>query len=199
MADIAFTYAGDLVGIGTYGLPQMYSIDPRTGISTPLFVHGLGDFPATEGGGIADISIPYVTPTASEFGVVQPCFFAHGFCYPPPFYDSISHPETPAGGGNYGALDFDGFVLYGLNVGPGSPPQTHLVRINAGTGAVTDIGRTVDELQAIAFIPEPGTIVLLMAGFAGLVGGWVRRGRRARSGDPSMEEYNGFIRCLGGY
>jgi formylglycine-generating enzyme required for sulfatase activity len=99
---------------------------------------------------------------------------------PNPQYGPISNPDKPAGGGNYGALDFDGNVLYGLNVGPGSPPQTHLVIINTANAAVTDIGRSVDGLAAIAFIPEPGTLALWMAGFAGLVSGMCGRLHRTR-------------------
>jgi hypothetical protein len=37
-------------------------------------------------------------------------------------------------------------IAFLLNVGPGSPPRTHLVRTNTSTGAVTDIGRSVDGL-----------------------------------------------------
>jgi formylglycine-generating enzyme required for sulfatase activity len=40
------------------------------------------------------------------------------------------------------------------------------VWINTSTGAVTDIGRSVDGLEAIAFIPEPYTIALTVVGFA---------------------------------
>jgi hypothetical protein len=99
-----------------------------------------------------------------------PCFPVHGSCYPSPHYESSFNPDKPAGGGNYGALDFDGNVLYGLNVGPGSPPQTHLVRFNVNERTVTDIGRSVDGLAAIAFVPEPGTLALSAVGVMVLVG-----------------------------
>jgi hypothetical protein len=189
MADIAFAERGGLVGISSYGPPQVFNIDTSTGITTPGGL--IGNFPSTEGGGIATMGagailggiadpMYFVTPTADELG-------RHGFAcqrggclY---LYLTLANPAKPAGGGNYGALDFDGDVLYGLNVGPGSPPQTHLVRINSSTGAVTDIGRLVDGLAAIAFVPEPGTFVLLIAGFAGLVGcvcGRVNRSLRTR-------------------
>jgi hypothetical protein len=183
MTDIAFPLTGGLSGISSYGPPQVHHIDLATGITTPGGL--IGDFPATVGGGIATMggggilggfaqAMYFVTPTTDELGV-------HGHACAPRFgcafqYRTISNPAKPAGGGYYSALDFDGEVLYGLNVGTGSPPQTHLVRINTSTGAVTDIGRSVDGLAAIAFVPEPGTMALLMSGFARLVAmPWLRR------------------------
>jgi formylglycine-generating enzyme required for sulfatase activity len=175
MTDIAFPLTGGLSGISSYGPPQVHYIDLATGITTPSGL--IGDFPATVGGGIATMggggilggfaeTMYFVTPTADELGV-------HGHACAPRFgcafqYRTISNPAKPAGGGFYSALDFDGEVLYGLNVGAGSPPRTHLVRINTTTGAVTDIGRSVDGLAAIAFVPEPGTLALSAACLAAL-------------------------------
>ena len=169
MADIAFSESGGLVGTSSYGPPQWYSIDITTGISTPRYP--LGDSTSTEGGGIAGVRtfygprfypglMLYVTPTATEFGVWESHVCGHAdYCYPEAHYLTISNPDKPVGGGTYGALDFDGSVLYGLNVGPGSTPQTHLVRFNGGQ--VIDLGRSVDGLEAIAFIPEPATWLLV--------------------------------------
>jgi formylglycine-generating enzyme required for sulfatase activity len=175
MADVAFTKQGGLFGISSYGPPQVFHINTSTGITTPSGF--IGNFASTLGGGIATMGggsisggfadpMYFVTPTADELGI-------HGFACHPRFgcqfqYSTIANPAKPAGGGNYGALDFDGNVLYGLNVGADSPPQTHLVRINTSTGAVTDIGRSVDGLAAIAFVPEPGTLALSAACFAAL-------------------------------
>jgi hypothetical protein len=165
MTDIAFPLTGGLSGISSYGPPQIHHIDLATGITTPSGL--IGNLPATVGGGIATMGagailggiadpMYFVTPTANELG-------RHGFAcqrggclY---LYLTIANPAKPAGGGFYSALDFDGDVLYGLNVGPDSPPQTHLVRINTSTGAVTDIGRSVDGLAAIAFVPSKNTSV----------------------------------------
>jgi hypothetical protein len=77
------------------------------------------------------------------------------------------------------ALAFDGAgVLFGVNLTRGGGAR-HLVTINTGTGAVTDIGRTEDNLDAIAFrptaVPEPGLLGFLMAGG---VGGLLLRRRR---------------------
>jgi hypothetical protein len=63
-------------------------------------------------------------------------------------YTNISNPAKPAGGG-YGALAFEGSVLYGLNLG--TPP--HFVTIDTATGTVTDVAPTLTALDAIAFRP----------------------------------------------
>jgi formylglycine-generating enzyme required for sulfatase activity len=189
MTDLAFYENGGLVGIGSYGPPQVYNIDVNTGVSTPG--HLIGESPATEGGGIAvrlKDGIRYVTPTADELATHWwGCDYFHGQCYPRIWYSKISNPDKPAGGGNYSALDFDGDVLYGLNVGPGSPPPTHLVRFHAGQAI--DIGRSVDGLAAIAFVPEPGTLVLSVLGFIVLLGCIASRlnsTRLARINSPSF-------------
>jgi hypothetical protein len=153
MADIAFDAAGNLYGVGSIGGPQLYSINTVTGQATVIGGTGLT---STTGGGIAISSsgVFYGTPTAGRFGTYNSVTGA---------YTNIANPVKPVGGG-YGALDFDGSVLYGLNVGAGSPPPSHLVTIDPTTGAVTDLGASVDSLDAIAFapVPEPATIVLFL-------------------------------------
>ena len=64
---------------------------------------------STTGGGLAISSggTFYGTPTASRFGTYNSGSGA---------YTDIGNPAKPNGGG-YGALDFDGGVLYGINVG----------------------------------------------------------------------------------
>jgi len=157
MADLAFDASGNLFGIGSIGGPQLYSINLATGQATAIGSTGLT---STTGGGLAISSggVYYGTPTASRFGTYNPVTGA---------YSNIANPTKPAGGA-YGALDFDeNGVLYGLNVGSGSPPPSHLVTINPANGAVTDLGQSVDSLDAIAFqiVPEPGTMALLLLGF----------------------------------
>jgi len=153
MADLAFDASGNLFGVGSVGGPQLYSINPATGQATVIGSTGLT---STTGGGLAisPTGTYYGTPTASRFGTYDSGTGA---------YTDLGNPAKPAGGGAYGALDFDeNGVLYGLNVGPGSPPPTHLVIINPGTVGVTDLGASVPSLDAIAFrIPEPGTAGLL--------------------------------------
>lgn len=158
MADIGFDSAGNLYGLASIGGPNLYSINLATGQATLVGPNGVST--STTGGGLAISSngIFYGTPTASRFGTYNSSTGA---------YTNIANPTRPAGGG-YGALDFDGSVLYGLNVGSGSPPPTHLVTIDAA-GMVTDIGASVNSLDAIAFqIPEPAAIVLLVFGWAAI-------------------------------
>jgi len=155
MADIAFDPAGNLYGVASIGGPNVYSINVPTGQATLVGANGVST--STTGGGLAISSsgVFYGTPTSSRFGTYNSITGA---------FTNISNPAKPAGGG-YGALAFDGSVLYGLNVGSGSPPPTHIVTIDTGTGVVTDIGASVNSLDAIAFqVPEPATLTLCMAG-----------------------------------
>lgn len=151
MSDIAFDSAGGLYGVGSIGGPQLYSINVATGQATVIGSTGLT---STTGGGlaIAPDGVYYVTPTASRFGTYNSVTGG---------YTNIANPAKPTGGGGYGALDFDGSVLYGLNVGAGSPPPTYLVTIDAA-GVVTPVGASISSLDAIAFrVPEPAALVLL--------------------------------------
>jgi hypothetical protein len=153
MGDISFTSAGQLYGVATIGGPNLYSINTATGQATLVGANGVST--STTGGGLAINSggVFYATPTASRFGTYNSTTGA---------YTNIANPVKPAGGG-YGALAFDGSTLYGLNVGTGSPPPSHLVTINTATGAVTDLGTSVNSLDAIAFqpVPEPATFALI--------------------------------------
>ena len=165
MADIGFNAAGVLYGVGSIGGPDLYSINTATGQATVIGANGAAT--STTGGGVAVSpgGTIFGTPTAARFGT----YSLAGA------YTNIANPAKPTGGGAYGALDFDGSLLYGLNVGAGSPPPTHLVTI-AADGTVTAIGASLASLDAIAFqIPEPATCVLCAIGLAGLVHGRRRR------------------------
>jgi hypothetical protein len=168
MADLSFDSTGELYGVGSIGGPQLYSINLATGQATVIGSTGLT---STSGGGVevSPTGSIFGTPTASRFGTYDGVTGA---------FTNIANPDKPAGGGAYGALTFIGNTLYGLNVGPGSPPPTHLVTINTTTGAVTDIGASSNSLDAIAFrsIPEPTTWVLV---FGALLAG-LGRSRRKR-------------------
>jgi hypothetical protein len=118
---------------------------------------------STEGGGIAVSSggLFWATPTPSQFGFYNQVTGA---------FNNVANPFKPVGGA-YGALEIDGSgVLYGLDLAAGVVKSTHLVTINttSSVGTVTDIGATINALDAIAFriIPEPGTATL--AGMAAL-------------------------------
>jgi hypothetical protein len=158
MADLAFDSSGNLYGVGSIGGPQLYSINPATGQATVIGSTGLT---STTGGGLAisPTGTFYGTPTSTRFGTYDSGSGA---------YTDIGNPAKPAGGGAYGALDFDeNGVLFGLNVGSGSPPPTHLVIMNPANAGVTDLGASLASLDAIAFqIPEPGTTALMIGSLA---------------------------------
>jgi hypothetical protein len=153
MADLAFDWAGNLLGVASIGGPNVYSINTTTGQATLLGPNGVST--STTGGGLAISSggVYYGTPTASRFGTYNSSTGA---------YTNIANPAKPTGGGAYAALEFDGSILYGLNLGVGSPPPTALVKIDPVTGAVTNVGTSINSLDAIAApIPEPAGCALL--------------------------------------
>jgi hypothetical protein len=159
MADLGFDTAGNLYGVASIGGPNLYSINLATGQATVVGPNSVAT--STTGGGLAisPAGTFYGTPTASRFGTYNSGTGA---------YTDIGNPAKPVGGG-YGALDFDGNVLYGLNVGSGSPPPTHLVTFNVATGVTTDLGASITSLDAIAFqVPEPASLLLGAIGLAAL-------------------------------
>jgi hypothetical protein len=147
MGDLAFDSAGNLYGVGTVGGPQLYSINLTTGKATAIGSSGLV---STTGGGLAISSdgVFYGTPTSTRFGTYNSGTGA---------YSNIGQPVLPVSPGAYNALDYnlDG-ILYGINVGNDSPPPTHLVKIDPVTVTITDLGASVDALDAIAFQPIAG-------------------------------------------
>lgn len=152
MADIDFDSAGNLFGVGSIGGPQLYSINTLTAQAT--VIGGTGLTSTTGGGlGISPGGVFYGTPTASRFGTYDSALGT---------FTNIANPAKPTGGGAYGALSFRGSVLYGLNVGSGSPPPTALVTIDAA-GVVTNVGASGASIDAIAFVPvpEPATFALV--------------------------------------
>ncbi len=174
MTDLAFDSSGHLFGISSSGGANLYSINLGTGQATMVGSSGIS---FTEGGGLA-ISLggtAYGAPIPGEFGTYDLLTGA---------YTHIGTPGSPVGAGSgYGALAFDGSVLYGDNLKAGASGATHLVTIDPTTGNVTDIGASVTHLDAIAFgpaeVPEPGTIALLVG--AGAVGLLVRKRRNQAS------------------
>lgn len=155
MADIAFDVTGSLYGIGSVAGPQLYSINIHTGQATSTGDSGLT---GTSGGGLAisAAGVFYGTPNSDNFGTYNPSTGQ---------YSNITNPFKPLGG-SYAALSFDGGdVLFGLNLGPnsGGVSPTHLVTINPETGAVFDIGASLNAIDAIAFRPPHISPYIVMA------------------------------------
>lgn len=153
MGDLGFDAAGNLYGVGTIGGPDLFTINLLTGQATVVGANGVAT--STTGGGVAVSAAGTIfgTPTASRFGT----YAGTGA------YTNIANPAKPSGGA-YGALDFDVTtgLLYGLNVGSGSPPPSNLVTIDPATGAVTNLGASATSIDAIAFtVPEPASLGLL--------------------------------------
>jgi hypothetical protein len=174
MLDLEFSRHGTLYGVPSVGSPTIVSIDIPTGRADG---GGTGS-PNAEGGGFAvntEWEPTYIFPVYwSPFPDVLHWSFVQPFGTRPGVYSGeITDVPRPVGG-NYGALDFNGQVLYGLNVGPGSSPVTHLVTFQWSPFGVTDVGRSVDGLEAIAFrpdvlIPEPSVLAASVVGFSVLL------------------------------
>jgi hypothetical protein len=169
MTDLAFDSSGKLYGISSSGGANLYTINTATGQATLIGNSGAA---FTEGGGLAiSGGVFYGAPMPGEYGTYNPITGV---------YTHIATPATPAGGGSYAALAFNGSTLYGDNLIAGAAGgATHLVTIDPTTGTVTDIGLSVTHLDAIAFsiVPEPGAIALFSAG--GLIALIARRKKTA--------------------
>jgi hypothetical protein len=154
MADISFDPAGNLFGVASIGGPQLYSINPATGQATVIGSTGIT---STSGGALAftDAGTAYGSPTGTRFGTYNTVTGA---------FTNIANPVEPTGGGAWGAFTYGEGKLFGLNVGAGSPPPTAIVVFNPATGANTLVGNTLSSIDAIAYLPEPGTATVIAMG-----------------------------------
>jgi hypothetical protein len=133
-----------LYGLPSNGGASLFTINTSTGQATLV---GSSGFTATNGGGVAvsASSVIYGAPLPANFGTYDATTGA---------YTDIANPTKPNGRG-YGALSFNGSVLYGAEAGTAS----HLVTIDTTTGAVVDLGATAAQfLDAIAFTPSPAGV-----------------------------------------
>lgn len=157
MTDISFDPTTDtLYGIGSVGGAHLYSINTVTGQATKVGDSGFG---FTTGGGIAidSTGIVYGSPDVAHFGTYNKSTGA---------YVQIADPGPDLSTtGGYGGMCFDGATLYSSFSSP-----NHLLTIDTGSGAVTDLGASISRLDAIAFpTPEPTSLAafaLAMTAFA---------------------------------
>jgi hypothetical protein len=164
MVDIAFNSSGQLFGIGSNADAVLFSM------------------PGTVGGGLAfhpTTGVLYASPLPNNFGTYNPTTGA---------YTNIGTPAPlPAGAtSSFAAMKFNpAGVLYAANLdtpqtGSSTTPKvSHLVTINTMTAVVTDLGQSINNLDAIAFVPVPEPVFAL-AGCGTITAiGWMVR-RRSR-------------------
>lgn len=177
MADLTFDVTtATLYGTGSQD-GNLYSINTATGAATAV---GSAGFAAnsTSGNAVAANSAGQIF--GAPLGASGPLIQFNKSNGSVTTLATLSGAPFPAGA--IAAMAFNsGGTLYGVNVSD-TTFATHLITIDSGTASVTDIGVSVDSLDAIVFynptaVPEPTTTVLFGAGFVFLSITAVRRCR----------------------
>jgi outer membrane autotransporter protein len=146
MSDLAFTKNGTLYGWSEPSRDDLHTINKVTGAATSVGNAGLSTFGSGLTANSADVlyftgngpngALRIVDKNTGQTTIVA----------------TMSGAPLPNGATN--ALAFDSHdVLYAINggdFGPNSP--AHLVLINTTTGAVTDLGATLNGMDALAFL-----------------------------------------------
>jgi len=173
MTDLAFSSTGQLFGIGTNVNAKLFTINITTGQATGLSA----DVGGTVGGGLAfhpTTGVLYGSPLSANFGTYNTTTGA---------YTDIAAPTPlPLGAttSSLTSLEFNSAgVLFASNTTNGGTPTSHLVTINPLTAAVTDLGPSINGLDAIAFVPVPEPVCVFAGCMAVSAIGW--RGWRRTS------------------
>ena len=173
VTDLAFTAAGDLFGWESAGGHQLVSIDLATGAATAI---GAGLGTSVFGGGALEFDAGgtlYVTPDGASPTATAPTLRSVdtttgltttiGNLTPNPFFGS--RPTI-------NAMSFDpaAGLMFGVFTNRAGTALTRLLTIDLNTGALSDRGASVNNLDAIAFqpqqVPEPGTLTFAAAAAA---------------------------------
>ena len=143
MADITFTKNGTLYGWAEPSRDDLHIINKATGAATDVGNAGI----STYGSGLAANSkdVLYYTGSGGT-GPLRTIDKATGL---PTTVATLS--GAPLGTGPINALAFNATdVLYGVQGSFGS--TTHLIIINTATGVITDLGTSLSDLDALAFL-----------------------------------------------
>ena len=168
MSDIT-SIGGTLYGWRSNADHSLYTINTTTGAAS-IVGAGSGN-PGFGGGGLAAnaAGTMFVSPNGSfaSSGFTQGSFYT---------VNTTTGALTSLGvhsglSGVINAMTFDGATLYGINGDQGGPSLTNLVTINPANGAVTVVGPSINDLDAIAVnpVPEPATMAVLGIGALALL------------------------------
>jgi hypothetical protein len=184
LSDLTFTSDETLYGWSAAGTHSMYRVNLTTGAATLVGPSGVGG--GFGGGGLAanSANVVYATPDSNTNppGTLRTVSRTTGVATTVATLSGA--PFTNEGGGDViDAMAFDDLGnLLGINTDQSSPAFTHLVKINTSTGAITDIGPSANNLDALAVqfaipptVPAPPALVLAGLGLACLLGTRLRR------------------------
>lgn len=146
LADIAFTSDRVLYGWGE-GTDNLYTVDPSTGQATIVGLSGLD----TAGSGISPNSLDVLYFAGAD---------ANGLLRTIDRNTGTQASAIQMSGAPFGtrvpALAFNaGDLLFGADGGGGHNIVRHLTTIDTVSGLVTDVGPTIDGLDALVFVPAP--------------------------------------------
>jgi hypothetical protein len=167
--DLAFAANGDLYGWEAAGAHRLLSVNPLTGVATPIGA-GIG---AQFGGGGLEFSgggVLYVTPDGATAASPTLRSVNTGTGITANVANLTPNPFLGFSA-TINAMSWDPLtaLMYGVFTTRSAGSLTHLVTINLATGALTDLGATPVDLDAIAFVaavPEPATLALTGLGTA---------------------------------